>query len=220
MADPLFQLVVAAVLWVAALGKAGFYAEEEFSSNSLQYSSRHWRTASLLVFSRAFSGPSASTRRGFMRNDGVGRVIRYDIKGLPVEVATEVKGCHSEKHMEYGEVRRTDLYTQWTMAAASQAMEGSGILGEVPSERLGVFFGSCMKEDETGGELCIAVRYPDDGLQSGMAAERSLSRIGEWNVWALWINRALLFGGQGTQHPGGEIYNAHEEYPMRKRGLF
>ena len=57
--------------------------------------------------------------------------------------------------MGYGDVRRTDLYAQYAMAAASQAMEDSGILGAVPPERLGVYFGSgiggtgsCLKETE------------------------------------------------------------------------
>ncbi len=93
-----------------------------------------------------------SLRRGVC---GVGHITRYDTAGLPVKVAAEVKGFHPEMYMEYGEVRRTDLYAQYAMAAASQAMEDSGILGEVPSERLGVYFGSgiggigsCLKETE------------------------------------------------------------------------
>ena len=62
---------------------------------------------------------------------------------------------HAELYMGYGDVRRTDLYAQYAMAAASQAMEDSGILGAVPPERLGVYFGSgiggtgsCLKETE------------------------------------------------------------------------
>ena len=93
-----------------------------------------------------------SLRRGIC---GVDRITRYDTAGAPVKVAAEVKGFQPELYMGYGDVRRTDLYAQYAMAAASQAMEDSGILGAVPPERLGVYFGSgiggtgsCLKETE------------------------------------------------------------------------
>jgi 3-oxoacyl-[acyl-carrier-protein] synthase II len=44
--------------------------------------------------------------------------------------------------MEKNDVRRSDLYTQYAMASAVQAMTDSGLEGTIESERLGVSFGS------------------------------------------------------------------------------
>ena len=44
--------------------------------------------------------------------------------------------------MEKGDARRMDLYTQYAMAAAWQAVNESGILGTLPPEELGVYVGS------------------------------------------------------------------------------
>lgn len=56
--------------------------------------------------------------------------------------------------MEKGEVRKTDLYAQYAMAAAVQAMKDSGIEGKVDSDRLGVYVGSGIGGMNTFVEEC------------------------------------------------------------------
>ncbi len=70
-------------------------------------------------------------------------IMRFDTEDYKVKLAAEVKDFDPA---EYGiskpDARRMDLYTQYAMAAAKQAVEDSGIIGSVAPERLGVYVGS------------------------------------------------------------------------------
>lgn len=74
--------------------------------------------------------------------NGIGEVTKFDITEFKAKLAAEVKGFEPEKYMAKGEVRRNDLMTQYAIAAASQAVEDSGIMGNVESDRFGVYIGS------------------------------------------------------------------------------
>ena len=74
---------------------------------------------------------------------GIGPITRFDTEGFKVRLAAEVKdfdplSCYDS----LTEVRRSDLFTQYAMAAACQAVEDSGIAGKVDPYRLGVYIGS------------------------------------------------------------------------------
>ncbi len=75
---------------------------------------------------------------------GFGPITKYDAAalGMKVNVAAEVKDFSAEQYMEKSDIRRTDLYTQYALAAASQAVAESGIVGAVDPTRLGVYIGS------------------------------------------------------------------------------
>ena len=70
---------------------------------------------------------------------GVGKITRFDPVDLKVHVAAEVKDFDPENFgISKGDARRMDVYCQYAMAAAAQAMEDSGIDGTVAPERFGV----------------------------------------------------------------------------------
>jgi len=73
---------------------------------------------------------------------GVGEITRFDTTESKVKIAAEVKDFDPLLYMGKGEVRKTDLYSQYAMAAAVQAMTDSGLEGKIASERLGVYVGS------------------------------------------------------------------------------
>lgn len=73
---------------------------------------------------------------------GIDFITRFDTSDSKVNIAAEVKDFDPTLYMEKSEVRKTDLYAQYAMAAATQAMEDSGINGTVEPERLGVYIGS------------------------------------------------------------------------------
>ncbi len=74
---------------------------------------------------------------------GVGRITRFDTTGFKVTVAAEVKQFECARYgMDKSDARRMDLFTQYAMAAAHQAVEDSGIIGTVAPARLGVYAGS------------------------------------------------------------------------------
>ena len=74
---------------------------------------------------------------------GVGRITRFDPSETKISVAAEVKDFDPEAFgISRGDTRRMDLFTQYAMAAAQQAVDDSGIVGTVAPERLGVYVGS------------------------------------------------------------------------------
>lgn len=69
-------------------------------------------------------------------------ITKFDTEGLKARVAAEVKDFDPLSYFTKPEARRMDLYTQYAMAAAAQAMEDSNILGSIDLTRLGVYVGS------------------------------------------------------------------------------
>lgn len=110
--------------------------------------------------------------------NGIGPITRFDTSdpACKVKVAAEVKDFDPSLYMEKGEVRKTDLYAQYAMAAAVQAMKDSGIEGKVDSDRLGVYVGSgiggmntfveeCNKLEKSGMKRISPLLHPHDDFQ-------------------------------------------------------
>ena len=73
---------------------------------------------------------------------GIDFITRFDVSDYKVKVAAEVKGFDPLQYLAKSEVRKNDLYTQYAIAAAEQAVEDSGILDKIDPERFGVYIGS------------------------------------------------------------------------------
>jgi len=73
---------------------------------------------------------------------GFGEITKFDASGMKVRIAAEVKGFDPERYIEKNEIRRTDLYAQYALCAAAQAVEESGVAENVEPGRLGVYIGS------------------------------------------------------------------------------
>mgnify|MGYP003756876427 CR=1 FL=1 len=74
---------------------------------------------------------------------GVTPIQGFDTRDYKVKVAGEVKDFHPEDYMDRRETRRMDRYSQFAIAAATQAVEDAGlILEEINGERFGVVVGS------------------------------------------------------------------------------
>lgn len=67
---------------------------------------------------------------------------RFSTEGLKVKVAGLVKDFDPTKYFEKKEVRKNDPYTLFAVAAATEAVEDSGILGNIEEENFGVYVGS------------------------------------------------------------------------------
>ena len=88
--------------------------------------------------------------------NGVGMITRFDTTEQKVKVAAEVKDFEPTKYIEKSQVRKTDLFAQYALAAAVQAMEDAGLKsGEnIDAERLGVYVGSGTGGINTITEQC------------------------------------------------------------------
>ena len=97
---------------------------------------------------------------------GIDRIKRFDASNLKVNLDAEVKDFEPKKYYDtVQEIRKADLYMQYAMGAAKQAVESSGILeSDLDKERFGVYIGSGIggigstlretrKLDEKGPEL-------------------------------------------------------------------
>lgn len=74
--------------------------------------------------------------------NGIDTVTKFDITDFKATLAGEVKDFDPTVYMEKGEARKLDLYSQYALAAAHQAVCDSGIDENIEKERLGVYFGS------------------------------------------------------------------------------
>lgn len=74
--------------------------------------------------------------------NGIGPLDRFDAGEYKAKVAAQVKDFDPARYMEKSEARKSDLFSQYAVAAACQAVEDSGIDKKVAPERFGVYFGS------------------------------------------------------------------------------
>ena len=73
---------------------------------------------------------------------GFGEITKFDAAGLRTTIAAEVKDFHPEDYIDKSDIRKTDLYAQYALAAAAQAIEDSGIIDRIEPHRIGVYVGS------------------------------------------------------------------------------
>ncbi len=73
---------------------------------------------------------------------GIGPITRFDASDMKAHLAAEVRDFDPLNYMEKSEVMHSDLNTRYAVAAATQAVEDSKIIGTVPQERIGVYVGT------------------------------------------------------------------------------
>ncbi len=86
---------------------------------------------------------------------GAAPITKFDPHQLSVRFACEVKGFDPLGYMDRKEARRYDLFAQFALAAANQAVTQAGLEGRFPApERTGVVIGSGIGGMETYEENC------------------------------------------------------------------
>ena len=73
---------------------------------------------------------------------GIGPIDRFDPAAFKVKLASQVRDFDPLQYMDKMEAAHADLYSQYAMAAACQAMAQSGVQGTVAPERIGVYMGT------------------------------------------------------------------------------
>ncbi|MCL2470797.1 MAG: beta-ketoacyl-ACP synthase II [Propionibacteriaceae bacterium] len=125
---------------------------------------------------------------------GIGPITRFDTTGMKTHLAAEVKDFDPELYQDKSDVRKTDLYAQYAMAAACQAMADSGLEGNIDPHRFGVYIGSGI------GGISTSIRETEVMLTRGP------NRISPFFVPMMIANMgsalvAIRFGAKGPNLP-------------------
>lgn len=131
----------------------------------------------------------------FAGKSGIGLITRFDTAEFKTKVAAEVKDFSPEAFgLEKGEARRMDLFTQFAMAAAHQAVSQSGIVGQVAPERLGVYVGSGIGGMNTYVQETEKLLTRGPGRVSPLYIPMMISNIASGNI-------AIRYDAQGPSLP-------------------
>ena len=88
---------------------------------------------------------------------GAGPITHFDASKFKTQFACEVKNFNPNEHFDRKEVRKMDLYTQYAIVAAKEAIEDSAMdLEKVDKNKIGVIFGVGIGGIRTFEEEMIA----------------------------------------------------------------
>ncbi len=108
---------------------------------------------------------------------GIGRITRFDVSQYACKIGGEVPGFDPERFLDRKDIKKTDLFIQYGMAASQFAIEDSGLVeGSYDGDRIGAIIGSGI------GGLPLIERTHE------MLLERGPGRISPFFIPGLIIN--------------------------------
>lgn len=122
---------------------------------------------------------------------GIGPLTRFDTNGFETKIAAEIKGFNPERYIEKKEIKKMDLFIQYAMGAAHEAIEDSRLqITPENADRIGVIVGTGL------GGLPTLEKYHQ------ILLERGPSRISPFFIPMLIANLAsghiaIRFGAKG-----------------------
>ncbi|MBR5680059.1 MAG: beta-ketoacyl-[Clostridia bacterium] len=122
---------------------------------------------------------------------GIGPITRFDAADFKVKVAAEVKDDFDPlRYLSKIEVKKTDRFTRYAMAAACEAAEQSGIVGKIDPAEFGVYYGSGIGGFETFVEEHDTLLSRGPGRVSPMFIPKMIGNIAAGQI-------AIRFGAKG-----------------------
>lgn len=122
--------------------------------------------------------------------NGIAKVTRFDTTDFKSTLAGEVKDFDPTLYMDKSEARKLDLYSQYAISAAQQAMDDSKLSGNIAPERLGVYFGSGIGGFDTIVHEHTVLMERGPKRVSPMFVPKMISNIAAGNI-------AIKYGAKG-----------------------
>jgi 3-oxoacyl-[acyl-carrier-protein] synthase II len=122
---------------------------------------------------------------------GIGPITRFDATDYPSKIAGEVRGFDPHDYVEHKDVKKSDRFIHYALAATRFAMEDSGlVIDDGNRDRVGVIIGSGM-----GGLPLIESTHQ-------LLLQRGPSRVSPFFIPALIVNMAagqvsIRYGARG-----------------------
>ncbi|MEJ8804251.1 beta-ketoacyl-ACP synthase II [Pontibacter sp. H249] len=93
---------------------------------------------------------------------GAAPITRFDATKFKTQFACEVKGYDAEKYFDRKEARKMDLFTQFAMVVADEAVTDANLVeGNYDPDRVGVIWGSGIGGLRTFQEECVNFAHGD-----------------------------------------------------------
>jgi len=121
---------------------------------------------------------------------GIDFIQGFDASDYPVKIGAEVKNFDPTGLAPPKELRKLARYTQFSLAAAKEAVESAGLLGAYAPERIGIVLGSAVGDIGTISQ------------QERTLLERGPSRVAPWFIPSILTDAAsgqlaIAFGFKG-----------------------
>ncbi|MBQ1349309.1 MAG: beta-ketoacyl-ACP synthase II [Ruminococcus sp.] len=123
--------------------------------------------------------------------NGIEEITAFDTSDLKVHIAGTVKGFQPELYFEKREAKKLDIYCQYAMAAAQQAVDDSGILGHIDENRFGVYIGAGIGGLNTFVNNTVGLELGGPRKVSPFFIPMMIGNIATGNV-------AIRFGAKGV----------------------
>ena len=123
--------------------------------------------------------------------NGIDMITRFDISDSKYKFAGEVKNVDLTSAIEKSQLRKMDLFSQYAVYAAKEAVEDSQIIGNIDSTRLGVYFGAGFGGFGTMVEEINVFNEKGARRVSPLYIPKMISNIAAGNI-------AIAFNAQGV----------------------
>jgi len=126
--------------------------------------------------------------------NGIGLITRFDPGDSKTRIAGEVKNFNPEPVIDAHEVRRMDLFSQYALCAAAEAIERSGIQADREDPfRIGVIIGSGIGGINTLEKQCEAYLTKGHARVSAFYISSMITNIAAGNI-------AMKYGFMGPNY--------------------